>query len=848
MEFLLSLPKKQLRSLVAHERAKLTAVAEAIARHCARASAAGAEGFAEHQAELRRLHASVFAPITWGLYIPSKRKSGGALFEEPYISAFLLSDASARDLESLGARVRNQACDVFTAFVPLSAIERLERSVAVRSIELSKLLSYDLGDTMVLTAMNTLHDATPPIDGEGVIVGVIDNTLDFYHPDFREADGTSRISYLWDQSLSPQGAEAPPPTLPGFSPTSGTYGVEYSRADIQRDYAAQAASQTAYQVVRHFIPVNAPINNAIVSHGTVVTGCAAGNGRADPAGTPPHARHIGAAPKAEIIFVSAPALAGRDPQGSSLPLGLLFADHAGVMDAFAYIFARASNRPCVVNLSATSNLGAHDGSSAGEQFLDSLLAKPGRAVTLASGDATDTQFHAQGVVAPGGSVTLTLSYTAGATSSDAVEIWYGGQDRFEVTLTAPDGSVIGPVAPGSRASVDVAGVRVQVSSVAPDPSNGDNCIRILLALTSASEIPSGDWTIALAGTGVLSGAFQAWVERFNRGRSAWKTPFVDDTQLTLGVPATAKRAITVGAHDKGSPTPVIAAFSGRGPTRDGRVKPEIATVGASLNAPASRNMNVPVATGQFYPYAGGAGGTSFSAPIVAGACALLFQCRGATATCADLKQVLVHNAVTRGMPTPNNTFGFGILAMKDACNPQVATVDVWIRTDLADQGLEPFTGPVFWESPDIAVLDKNGIPVANPTYSATERFNNIIRVTVRNRGNSTALNTDVYLHWADPATNLPFPSAWNGTRFFTGPGFSRPGNRITVPSLAPNAETTVDFGWAPPEPGNSAHRDGHFCLLVRLEDDEDLSAVGAGGVSVVTNDNNIAMRNVWVHP
>lgn len=40
-----------------------------------------------------------------------------------------------------------------------------------------------------------------PLTGQGVLVAVIDSGVDYTLPDFRNEDGTTRIRYLWDQSL-----------------------------------------------------------------------------------------------------------------------------------------------------------------------------------------------------------------------------------------------------------------------------------------------------------------------------------------------------------------------------------------------------------------------------------------------------------------------------------------------------------------------------------------------------------------------------------------------------------------------------------------------------------------------
>ena len=85
--------------------------------------------------------------------------------------------------------------------------------------------------------------------------------------------------------------------------------------------------------------------------------------------------------------------------------------------------------------------------------------------------------------------------------------------------------------------------------------------------------------------------------------------------------------------------------------------------------------------------------------------------------------------------------------------------------------------------PDIEVLDTVGNPVPNPTYNPTQRVNNIIRVTVRNRGTQTARNTEAYLYWADPATNIPYSGAWQTTGIYTGgmaAGFPSQSNVILI--------------------------------------------------------------------
>ncbi len=816
----------------------------------------------EQVKKLEEIDSKLFAPITSGVYFDfasqtrkedlsnstkKKNKRQPSLdIKEPYISAFILSDASSEDLSKLGVKVRSQAGDVFTALIPLSVIPKLEDSTAIRFIELARPLFPTLNYVIPFTQINSLQSAIPPVNGSGIIVGVIDSVLDIYHPDFRTTGNATRVLFIWDQNLIPLTGESGPPmapTLPGFCPFGGTtYGVEYDQTKINAELNNyNPPTVPAYQIVRHSVP-EPPITGSN-GHGTFVTGCAAGNGLAQ-SGT-----FTGAAPAADIIFVS--------PQYNRDMAVALYADNTFVLDAFAYIFARATQlgQACVINLSSSDNQGPHDGSTLGEQFLDNLLLTPGRVVTLSAGNSNNSSSHASGTITAGTTTNLVLNYRSAdlnrfPVSSDDIEIWYDGHDRFDATLTIPtDGTptIIGPISPGGPVQTTTLsnGVQVIMRSILNDARNNDNVISIIITVPDGQHIPLGDWTIALTGNIVINGNFHAWIDRNNRFLSAWQPPFLQENQLTLGVPSTARRPITVGNHDKTSPIPSISGSSGCGTTRDGRIKPEIATVGTNISASSPRNMNFSL-DGQ--PLYQAVTGTSFSAPLTAGACALLFQCRGLTSTCANIKQILEDTAGTSGLSIPNNAFGFGFLQMNNTCiQPVKKIVDVWVRDDVADTGIEPFSGNVFWLCPDMQILDSNGNPVPNPRYNPSNRFNNIIRITVRNQGTQLARNTEVYLYWADPATNIPFPSGWNSTGIYTGsPQFLSQGNKIIIPQLDANSFTTVDFAWAPPAAGGNLRGDDHFSLLVRLENKNDNSQIATGGWSFVRAKNNLALRNVHV--
>jgi uncharacterized protein (TIGR03382 family) len=84
---------------------------------------------------------------------------------------------------------------------------------------------------------------------------------------------------------------------------------------------------------------------------------------------------------------------------------------------------------------------------------------------------------------------------------------------------------------------------------------------------------------------------------------------------SVGSPATAKNALSVGASGAGDRVDRVASFSSRGPTADGRVKPTLLAPGASITS-AAAGRTCAVTTKQ---------GTSMATPVLAGAAAVARQ-------------------------------------------------------------------------------------------------------------------------------------------------------------------------------------------------------------------------------
>ncbi len=115
-------------------------------------------------------------------------------------------------------------------------------------------------------------------------------------------------------------------------------------------------------------------------------------------------------------------------------------------------------------------------------------------------------------------------------------------------------------------------------------------------------------------------------------------------------PANAHGAFTVGAvfHPNwGQAVPPLESYSSRGPTNDGRLKPDVV-------APDGTSSMTYGLSGSF--------GTSFSSPTVAGAAALLLQ-QDPTLTPQELAVAIRAQAIEVGGDGPDNDYGYGKLSV-----------------------------------------------------------------------------------------------------------------------------------------------------------------------------------------
>ncbi len=463
-------------------------------------------------------------------------------------------------------------------------------------------------------------------DGRGVVVGICDWGFDFTHPNFRNADGTTRLEALWDQ----RGSGDP------SAPAPYDYGRLMDRAAIN---AALAQRDPCSALGYH--PADGDPTD-MGSHGTHVSDILAGN-RREPGS------QVGLASGSDIVFVHL----GAQQLAELADLG----DSVSLLEGLDFIRQQAAGRPCVLHLSAGKTGGPHLGTTLLERAVDAMLEQPGIVLVQSVGNYADSAMHTHARIGPDQKYALDWVTPENDRTANELEIWYSGQDVFEITLTSPDGQEF--QAPLDRRARLGDGGRVwgNLYHRRHEPNSGLNHIAAYL-YTGA---PSGRWRVTLRGQDVVDGRLHAWIERDASGRYQSRFPRAQATsRYTTNTICNCFRAIAVGAYDGTRPGRPPARFSSRGPTADGRQKPEIAAPGYRIRAARSLPRN---------GWQGGEprlcvkSGTSMAAPWVSGTVALMMAAAGRPLTIHEIRRSLIGAADPHPGPTGRSStqLGYGYL-------------------------------------------------------------------------------------------------------------------------------------------------------------------------------------------
>lgn len=457
--------------------------------------------------------------------------------------------------------------------IPENLISRLGDYEEIEFIEKPKRLVFAVTNGRSESCINPLQIPQFSLFGQGVLVGIIDSGIDYSHPDFRNEDGTTRIEMLWDQ------------TIQGSPPESYDIGTLYTREDINKALSERNIAQ------RLAIVPSVDLSG----HGTGVAGIACGNGRAS------NGRNRGVASESNMIIVKLGA-----------PTPLSFPNTTQLMQGIDFCIRNAIRigKPIAVNVSFGNNYGSHDGRSLLEYYINDIANLWKSSIVIGSGNEGATARHTNGFVRNRSDQIIEFAVSEYERTFN-LQLWKSYNDIMSIEITSPSNVTVGPIREiqGTQSFV-VDNTRVLFYYGEPIPFNKAQEIYFEF-IPVMERVATGIWKIRLIGENIVVGNYDFWLPAGNAISA--ETRFLRPTpDVTLTIPSTTFRAITVGAYD-GS-TDSYANFSGRGFTRDGEtIKPDIVAPGVNITSTAPNSS--------YSTYTG----TSFATPFVTGSAAMLMQ-------------------------------------------------------------------------------------------------------------------------------------------------------------------------------------------------------------------------------
>ena len=469
-------------------------------------------------------------------------------------------------------------CNNFAIFSILAnqieqKIQKIKNHPQILQSEFSHKISHNFTDNILNLNSNSVclenlnNNNYENLTGKGVIIGILDSGIDFRHPDFIDENNNSRILYIWDQNK------------PGNNPDNFDFGTEYSNSQI-----------------------NMAINNELElpfidfdGHGTAVAGIAAGNGRAS------NFRNTGIAPQSSIIAVK--LLSSGDYFATST---------ANLARAVKYVLNKQEKlqMPLVINISYGTNQGAHDGQSVFEQYLDNISENKNISIVVATGNEGSARHHFRAQIKTGDILNIEFIIKTHFDEFNLIFInsFYDLID-FQIISSSGEQSPIINLNQVGTQTVFFNNIKISFYLEQPTPNYEGQQVIINFSATG-SYLPKNSWFLKIIAKNIIDGRIDAWLPITES--SGLETQFLNpEPKTSLTIPSTALKVISVGGYD--SNIDEFAEFSGRGYTRTNLIKPDLVAPAVSIISAKSG--------GTYSTFTG----TSFAAPFVTGACALMMQ-------------------------------------------------------------------------------------------------------------------------------------------------------------------------------------------------------------------------------
>lgn len=473
------------------------------------------------------------------------------------IEVSIISGASPSEISKIVENLNGKYVDLGYGYgiaeIPIENLVALATSPEIQYIELPKSLyadDYESNRASCITQLNSSE-----FNGKGVLIGFIDTGIDYTHPAFRNPDGTTRIEYIYDLDEG---------------------GKVYTKEQINE----ALKSSDPYSIVN---------STDITGHGTHVVGIACAGGKIDK-------QYYGVAPESSIAMVK--VARSRFALSTQIMKGIKFLIDKG----------KELNMPLAINMSLSTNDGAHNGSSLLEQYISTVSATERVTIVIAAGNEGEAAHHVGGTLEEVNDVYFNISSDE---SIVVINLYKSILPQLSIELISPYGIGTGEILVKEGVNEGTIGnSRYSIYLTGPKPFDVSGEIGIILTGINGF-VSSGQWKITLRKLNKYDGNFNMWLP-ISEGLNV-NTKFLEPVVYnTLGIPATVKNVISVGSYNY--LVDIISPFSGRGEKYNGQyIKPDIVAPGEGIYS-SIPNRAFDKKTG-----------TSMATPQVTGAAALMMQ-------------------------------------------------------------------------------------------------------------------------------------------------------------------------------------------------------------------------------
>ncbi|MGU8453183.1 S8 family peptidase [Clostridium perfringens] len=428
-------------------------------------------------------------------------------------------------VDAIGAKVEDLGYGFGILIIKVNDLNRIIELEGLQYIELPKILytsAYDSNRASCIPSVWNNYNLT----GEGILVGFLDTGIDYTHNAFKDADGNTRIEYIYDLEN----------------------GVVYDKNKINE----ALKSEDPFSIVPEI---------DLSGHGTHVAGiaCAGGNINFD---------NYGVAYKSSIAMVK---ITGENSLRAALSTQL--------MRGLKFLMDKSNeiNKPLVVNISLSTNDGSHNGSSLLEKYIQTFTQLQKAVIVVAAGNEGNSAHHVGGNMKKEEDLDLNIG---DGEKGIILDFFKPVLVDVSVEVISPTGVSTGPMELSESYKERFVGrEKIVVYSTGPKPFDiqGQTTISIL---PLGDTITSGGWRIIVRKLNNYEGYFDIWLpiaEGLNE-RTRFLQPSVYNT---LGIPATVEGVISVGSYNFLNNN--LSAFSGRGVVRpEWLIKPDLVAPGENI--------------------------------------------------------------------------------------------------------------------------------------------------------------------------------------------------------------------------------------------------------------------------